>query len=81
MTVSVATPTWVAPSPIRPSTERSTPRVPAAREVAATSGGSAEMVPEELVGPVNQMDLHRGTVSGYRCGESPRPERRCPTPS
>ncbi len=40
MTVSVATPTWVAPSPIRPSTERSTPRVPAAREVAATSDGS-----------------------------------------
>jgi hypothetical protein len=40
MTVSVATPTWVAPSPMRPSTERSTPRVPAVRDDAATSAGS-----------------------------------------
>ena len=60
MTWSVATPTWVAPCSSITSIEPSTPRT-AATSIPSWSSvrRHREVVAEQLVGPVDQVDLHR----------------------
>ena len=64
MTWSLATPTWVAPSVTSCSVEATTPMVAAYGTASDVAGHLAEMLPEQLVGAVDQMNTHGATVVG-----------------